>query len=165
MHGHARIRPIPALHTRRLIPGRPAPNTLRRNEGRRRAAGRIWARRMRELSWTMYASCAPLPAKAGEWCSCFDDRVAHALASDKRGGLWAHAGVAVVASCAHRQICCLRPARLGCGRRSRPAGRYPLRCCRTRSPRGSAVVRACGGSGCRRRPASPSGRPAQPLRP
>ena len=49
MHGHARIRPIPALHTRRLIPGRPAPNTLRRNEGRRRAAGRIWARRMRAV--------------------------------------------------------------------------------------------------------------------
>ena len=72
--------------------------------------GRIRARGMRELSWTMDAPCVrPLPAKAGFGCSCFDDRAAHAFASDKRGGLWACAGVSVVASCAHRQIRCLRP--------------------------------------------------------
>jgi hypothetical protein len=101
-HGHrtyterARTRPYPShprTQERRLIPA----DQHRTHCGATRAGGEHalphpGTQDAQAVLDDVWAVRPPLPAKAGFGCSCFDDGVAHALASDKRGGLPAYVG-------------------------------------------------------------------------
>jgi hypothetical protein len=120
MHGRARIRPIPAHRSAGLSPA----DQHRTHCGATRAGGEHAlphlgtqdARAILDDVWAV----PPHQPKRGSDAPASTIELRMRSRATKRGGLWAYVGVSVVASCAHRHICCLRSfAASGCRRHGR----------------------------------------------